>query len=153
MIHSPAQILAQHLIDQGIGTTHTTTSDWSVFVDHAPTPDDLVPKKIISVINQTAIIQGRYHSNRSGQQGKTVKQEGIQCVIRSDDPNDAWTKANDIANRFDAILRTNVTVEKRDYLVQSVTLVTSIVSLGEDPELRLRNFSLNATASIRQKPI
>lgn len=145
LAHTPADVLAQWLSDNGHGTIEslgtTGPSDWPIVVGKLTAdPDDA-----IAVSDQ----QGR-DEGRDMVTGEVLGQHGIQILLRAMKQNEGQVKINSIFVAVSALLRSSVTIGASTYLIQCVDPVGFPIPLGTEPGTRRDLFSLNATMSVRQ---
>lgn len=141
--HSPARIIRELLIDLSSGSaTASLDNDWAILVNNLPdTPDSAL------VVNDTTgILDGR-----SMIDGEVLTNHGIQLIIRDDNQQDGYAKANDIAIALDGIRRNTVIVESSTYLVHAVSRKGDVIYLGVDvPRSNLHLYSINGTVSLNK---
>lgn len=138
--HPPAEIVSKLLRDLGLATRRENNQAWPVFVSFLPAnPDDA-----IAVFDTSGKLQGRIQRT-----GETITKPGIQVRVRAKDYKTGWKKINTIRQALDAVLRTPVTVDGRVYTLQSVTLTSDITPIGQAPDSRRDEFTLNATLSFQ----
>jgi len=148
LYHSPAEIIAQLMIDLGLANGNEedeALTGWVVFPLHLPeTPDQAIQ------VQDTA---GRLH-NRTQVTGETGEHYGIQVLARSpQDPVTAYRKIKQLLEYFDTeICREEVTVydeaasTNRTYMVHALTRTSVAIPSGNDG--RRYFYAGNALASI-----
>lgn len=120
--HLPSDIIRELLYDLGLGDLYDS-EDWPIFVENHPnTPDQL-----ICVYNTTGIL------NDCTSFGDYSEHYGIQIKLRSTTETVGFYKANDISRTLDALTRTVVTLEGKDYLVHCCDRKGSVIPLGPEP--------------------
>lgn len=135
--HSPAQILRQLLLDLELGTGG---SPWRIY--YATMPDK--PDKAIRVAGTAGLHQGREMIG-----GKVYERYGFQIMIRSQDYEEGYAKANSIAIDLDqSVGRTTVSVDDSNYRIQSISRDGTVIPLGRDETSRRFLFSINGTTSM-----
>ena len=145
LAHSPAYILMQALVDQGVGVVGSVpkTGTWPIFVNAEPTePDDL-----ISCIDQAGRLGPRNHVD-----GSAEDKEGVQILVRSvGGSNSGWIKANAVAVVIDEdIYDQLVTISGTQYNLHSISRRGTVISLGKDENQSKRNYhSINVLLSVR----
>lgn len=139
----PSEIMARVLVLKGWGTTTNLNQTWPVYAEDEPDkPDNVL----------TVYVQGGDGSGRTMTDGEQQEEYTFQVRIRSQNPANGWSKANQIANGMDKdVLDVTVTLGTIQYLVHCVSRRGSILSLGKEYPSTLRSlFTINAQASIRQ---
>ena len=134
---SPANLIAQDLINEGVVSDPTVGNAWPVFVGKFR--DD--PDNAVMVTDTPARDDGRLMD------GTRIEHPGIQLIVRARYFPDARAKAVAITNRLDAIVRVKVTLDSKDYKIQAVSRFGGILSLGED-EAERSEMSINATTTV-----
>lgn len=132
--HSPADVIAQLLINSGLGTLGTAEEAWPIFVARMPENLD----NVISVFDTTGKKDGRYMRG-----GTVVERPGVLIGVRAQRYEIGYQKAKAIRDLIDATDHANVTIDAVTYTVNSISRTTPIVSLGESEERKNQEFSLN----------
>lgn len=137
--YSPGDVIAQMLVDLGIGTDSAVLLPWPVFVSSEPDlPDDCV-----TLYDTTGVIDGR-----SMIDGRVWTHYGIQVRVRSMNHQAGWAKADEIWTAFGkGVYDRRVTLGEVNFLVHSINRIEDIIPLG--PELGgggkgRRLFTINA---------
>ena len=135
--HLLADVIAQHFIDQGLGTALTDDSSWPVSVDSQPD----MPDSAITVYNVAGRLQGRIQKT-----GQTLEHPGISIRVRARRHSVAVAKGKDIFDAIDGMNRTIVYVDGVGYRVESLSNTTSMLSIGveKDREPGRQLITLNA---------
>ncbi len=141
---SPAKIIRQLLVDVGIfeevPTGTADNPDWTAYVNgHPDSPDNSA-----CLYNTTAITHGREHVN-----GETQKHYGLQIRVRGTDADAGYTKAREVVELFDSVLRQSVTIDGSTYLVQAIHTLGDVLDIGYDGVSKRRLFTINAKTDIR----
>ena len=142
--HSPADVIAQVLIDLGLGAdyaTDPTSVAWPVSVNDEPDePDDEI------TVNDT---EGRMQRRRLWD-GRWGEMHGVQVKVRSADPVEGYAKADAVKAALDALANRECAVDGTAYRVQSVSRTGGVLSLGKlRPVAAGRyGFTVNAVATI-----
>jgi hypothetical protein len=144
LLHSPAEIVRQLLIDLGLGVNKNVepAGAWPVFYDSRPgDPDSLI------VVTDT---QGR-DFGFSQLDGSMIEHFGFQVYVRARTHEDGWPKARQIATALDRnCCRVSVTLKGTTYCIASVTRSSQVLRLGKEIEATKRSqFSINATVALR----
>jgi hypothetical protein len=142
LYHTPAEIIAQMLVDLGIADypeTEDGLTGWTIFPNHLPE----YPDQAMSVVDT----QGRLH-RRIQVSGLIGEHYGIQVLVRSaQDPGTTYTKTKTILHYFDTEVRKEeVTLDNSVYIVHAVTRTSPALPVGKDGARFLH--SGNALASI-----
>lgn len=145
--HAAGEVVRQLLVDLGLGThaNDNPQGSWPIYHDHLPDS----PNEALCVYNTDGRLQGRTQVD-----GYMQEFYGIQIMIRALTPKAGTDKARKLAYALDhRILRNQVTVtdhsDSASYLVQAVTRVGNIISLGrETPTTERRTFTINGVASL-----
>lgn len=143
LLHSPADVIGQLIIDLGLGVTFTNPpTDWQVNVSNEPhTPDNVITTYDTSATND----------GRSQIDGEKYQHYGVQVRIRSSDHTTGYVKSQAIAVAFDeTVYQNTVTIDGSNYLVHSISRDSEVLAIGkETPESRRRVFTINALTCIR----
>lgn len=143
LVHSPAQVIKQWLIDEGFGTAPATPptahSAWPVFHDNEPaSPDSAI------TITDT---QGT--TFRKDSFGTRNEHHGVQIKVRGGTHAVGWPKARAIAVALDTLIDpVTVTVDGTDYCVGMIRRTGDVLRLGPEPGSTRRGFTVNAVAYI-----
>ena len=135
--HTPAEIVAQMLVDLGQANKYNLAGSWPVFFSQQP----VKPDNLVVVTNIGGRIHGRNHLT-----GWTRKHFGIEVAARSvreGNSGDAattvgWEKINQICNALDSsVLNRSVTVSHMNrpsvtYIVHACTRINDIRTVGPD---------------------
>tara|TARA_R110000824_G_scaffold172434_1_gene350259 strand:+ start:347 stop:796 length:450 start_codon:yes stop_codon:yes gene_type:complete len=141
LLHSPARIIRELLIDLSSGSaTSDLTDDWGAWVNTLPDS----PDEVITVNDTTGLLNGREMIA-----GEVLTMHGIQIIVRDNDQSEGYVKANEVAVAMDGVLRSSVTIDSSTYLVQAISRKGDTIYVGVDvPRSNLHLYSINATASI-----
>lgn len=152
MNHSPSEIIAKMLVDDGYAVFDqnlATGSKWKVHV--LIVPDD--PPRVITVYDTTGIKDGRIMA------GITIIHPGWQIMIRALSADIGWWMAKRIFDYSDTILRKSVQIDARTvetvllpastYRVQGLYKTGSVQTAGQDEKRRFL-FTVNGTTTIAQ---
>ena len=141
---SPASIVAQYLIDQGIMTLPTAGSNWPVYVSHLPDGDD-VKDNAGAIYNTTPVLDGRLMV------GTTIQHYGVNIQVRVEDEETGWDKCTAIMAALDAIHNTSVVRNSTSYLLVNVSQTSGINPLGlEAGTIRRYRFTMNYIVTMKQ---
>lgn len=140
--HSPAEIIANLLIDESLGTIPSDKGSWPIFI--AIVPDN--PDRIITVTDTAPIKQGRFQND-----GETQFHHGVQIAVRSASHTAGWTKADALTEALDKTIQyTGVTIGSSGYIVYAMSH-SGIIVVGKNVPISKRNlFTINATCAMRQ---
>lgn len=132
--NSPAELIRQSVVMDGLGTNPSDGGAWPVFVGHMP--DE--PANCICVYDTTGNIDGRIST------GKTIEHPGVQVRVRAIDHPTGYPKITNIRNHLDSILRQGIVIGEYSYTIQAVTIIGGIQALGQEPDgERRNNFTIN----------
>lgn len=145
---SPADVVAQLLIDLGLGTDPTESGDWPVFVSEEPdTPDD-----VITIYDTVGTREGRSQID-----GEVQEHEGIQIRIRSTDYDTGHRKTDAIKVAVDiTTYRNTVGISSvlgtgtMQYFVQAISRISMTGGLKESPTSKRNVFTINAVVALRE---
>ena len=143
LVHSPAQIISQLLIDLSLGTAPVDEGSWPIrFSGEADSPDN-----VITVYDAPGIKDGRSQID-----GEVQEHHGIQVRVRAGKHGVGYTKARAIAIGLDESVQLNsVTISESVYLVYAISRTSDVLALGKDhPTSNLNLFTLNAVVALRQ---
>ena len=145
---SPADVVAQLLIDFGFGTDPLLDEDWPVYVSEEPnSPDD-----VITVYDTTGLTHGSSQID-----GEVQEHEGVLIRIRSTDFDIGHRKQDEIKVGIDTTIYRN-TVEissvlgtgTDQYFVQKVTRISMTGGFKESPASKRNVFTINVVVNLRQ---
>lgn len=143
LLHSPAQIVAQLLVDLSLGNAPNVGGSqptWPVFVDNEPNS----PNDLITVTDTLGI------SFAKDAFGDRNEHHGVQVKVRGGTHGAGWPKARAIAIAFDGIVEPAiVTVGGTDYCVGMVRRTGDVLRLGPEPNSTRRGYTVNAVVYVR----
>ena len=141
--HTPADILAQALID---GEVLTDGGTWSVTVGFLLDDSD-----VAAVYDTVGRKDGR-HMYKSGASsdvtGRTVEHPGFQIRVRGVTQNSAQEKLKDVSEYLDTIRQQTIWIGSSVYHLVAVSKTSTALSLGRTEETRFHEFTLNGTMTI-----
>lgn len=143
LLHSPADVVRQLLVDLGLGIDYADDrTDWALFASGEP---DL-PDNCITVYDTTGLDEGREMVS-----GERQEHHGLQIRVRSKTQAVGFAKARDISVALDEdVYQETVAVDGDSYLVWAVRRTGDPLFLGKDAPNSKRNlFTINATVSLR----
>ena len=144
LLHSPAAIVADLLVQLGLGIDFDSSGDWKVFISGEP-PD---PDRIITVFDDPGRDSGRTHP-----QGVRLEHHGIRIQIRADTHAVGYPKARAIAVALDTtVYQETVTIDGTVYQVHSISRTSDVLALGKDAGSRRNLFSITAIAALFTAP-
>lgn len=146
--HMTEDIVAQLLMDLGVGTDPVDDLDWPVFSTQEPDlPDDC-----ITVYGTEGTKQGRNSFS-----GEVWMNPGVQLRVRSALPEKGGLKCKEIEEAIDGVYDRSVSLDPPTgtgtdvYLVHDVSRQGGAIPLGkESPSSRRNVFTINALVSLRQ---
>lgn len=141
--HSPADILAQYLIDKGEAELFDAEDppEWVIYVDfQPPEPDELV------IVNNTSGVLDA----RDLESGEQKERPGIQLVVRGHDHRNTYRKLS----RMVALMNKEVdwpivNLETSSYIIKNISATTAIGSFPQDDQQRY-SFFWNAIMTIEE---
>ncbi len=142
--HSPADVIAQLIVDQGWGVEYVDdNTDWPVFASGEP---DL-PDACITVYDTTGVDQGRVQVT-----GERQESNGFQVRVRGKVHKVAFAKVREIAVGFDTdVYAATVNLDGVAYRVHSVKRSGDPLFIGKDaPRSKRSLFTLNGVVSLRE---
>ena len=146
LIHSPANVLSQLLMDKGAGTDPIDEDAWPIYSNGEPSS----PDNVITITDTSGEIQGRVMFT-----GQELEQYGVQIRIRCNDPEDGFAKANALTVTMDQeIYRDTVTLDSDTYLVHAVNRKGGVIVLGKDAnKTDLNLYTINVTVTLTRTTI
>lgn len=138
---SPANIIRQFLIEEGIGQSHSK-KDWVVYT--ASEPDD--PDNAITIYNTRGTLDGRIHET-----GEVVQHYGFQTKIRGKDDETASAKGREIYTAYNQLLRRLITVNSVAIRLQAITLKSPLMPMGQQVKGRRILYVVNAIVTIDEE--
>lgn len=144
--HSPAEVVLQVMIEEGLVTKDSLELDWPGFNDVEPnTPDN-----VVTVYDTTGVIQARTQPD-----GEFMRNEGVQIRVRGNTKREAYVKIKSIFDHLSQEVSGNriVTVETTDgtgtYNLHALCRFGPILFLGRwKPNMNLHILTLNIMATI-----
>lgn len=139
---APSEVVAQLIIDLGIGTDPSTTvTDWAT----RATGEDYTPDNCITVYDTTAFMDGRTHD------GKLQGMPGIQVRVRSSGPRNGWKKAKYVEYQLSQVLDRIVHRNGNRYMVRSLNGFGGVLPMGKESPTSKRNlFTINCYVNLKQ---
>lgn len=145
MNHSPAYIITQYLISEGLLTDPQDSGDWPVYVGSLPDGDDVVDDAV-GCFDQTPVKDGRL------MQGENIFHAGGQILLRAKEYNTGYAKAQAIATALEQIDRDEQVIGSDTYRIDNVTQTTGVVVIGQEEENSKRRelFSVNFITTLKE---
>ncbi len=144
--HSPAQVMAQLLVDLGLGTTPNAGGDqtvWPVFYDNEPN----TPNNVVTVSDTTGVtFAGDSFGGRN-------EHHGFQVKVRSGTIRGGYPKANAILVGLNQLRLEGpriVAVEGVDYSVWQVRPTGGVMRLGPETNSTRRGYTVNGKVYVVQ---
>ncbi len=152
--HSPAEVVRQLLVDEGLCTDHgpalEAAAPWPAYATNEPdNPDDCV-----TVFDTQGQDDGRVMSD-----GQLQQHYGVQVRVRSAShgPVGGWRKAREIRTGLSKeVYRQDVTVTDEDgtasrYMVHALTRIGMVLPIGRDKPSSHRDvYTINMTVVVVQ---
>lgn len=120
---SQAEIIATHLIAQGIFTNPSAGSDWPLYVSNLPDSDEVNPNAAV-VYDTQGVLDGRYMSN-----GEYAEHYGFQIRARAQEYNEGWAKIQAAVTELIGMKNINVVVDSVTYTVNNASQFSNIIPL------------------------
>ncbi len=143
LTHSPADVIRQILEDLAVAVApgSASSTDWASFYSMEPDFQD----RIITCHDTTGISQGRTHVD-----GQLQEFHGVQVMVRAEDYEVAYNKAQSVAVNLDTNIQlTNALISSTLYTVYSFNRTSPVISLGrEAPNTRRSIFTINGLVSL-----
>lgn len=142
-MNSPAYIVAQYLINEGVlGDPLGTSLEWPLYhghlPDHAGLPDD-----VAATYDTEGVKDGRLMS------GPNVVHHGLQVIVRALSSQEGWSKIHEVCAALEAINAAGVTIDSVDYTIVNVSQRGTIMSMGLEGGTKRRSlFSVNFTVTL-----
>ena len=125
MNYSPAYIMAQYLIEEGILSDPDDSNDWPVYVGLMP-DDGVVDHNIAASIDTAPLKDGRVMGS-----GENIFHYGFQILIRSVEYNPGYLKTSEIADALEEQqVAFNAMMIKLDAEAGTLASVDFVSSLG-----------------------
>lgn len=142
LLHSPAHIISELLVNLSLGTYPDDNGSWSIFIaSEANTPDS-----VLTVYNTTSIIDGQSHID-----GEVYEHYGFMIRIRSYRNDVGYLKANAIAKSLaEDVVNNLVNIDGTTYIICACNRKGGVNDLGkvESPTSERNVFTINYTAAI-----
>ncbi len=141
-LHSPADILHAWLLQNGHISDPSSQRGWPGFVNHMPDK----PDQCVVVSDTAGVVDGRGQSTN-----RTYRHNGIQIRTRGKrvDYGTSYQRLNLIAGALDELRRETVTLDEDSlYRINSVTQISTIISIGRSPETDRPGFTLNMSLDV-----
>lgn len=139
LITQQANIIRAMLIIEGKAFEAGKNIDWSIFVSSEP--DE--PDNCLTIYNNRGTLQGRIHET-----GETVQHYGFQTKIRGKTDAVASAKGRQLMGVYDGILRYLITVDGQALRIQSITIRSPLLPMGQESKNRRQLYVFNAIATI-----
>jgi len=144
MDHSPAYIIAQHLIDEGLLTDPTGSGDWPGFVGALPDGED-VDHDAVGCMDTSPIKDGRIMG------GESMLHYGVQLLVRADAYNTGYAKAQALMSELESLDDNDVIIGSDTYEINNASTTTGVVVLGQEEGTKRREmFSVNFLITITE---
>jgi len=146
MDYSPAEIMTEYMIQQGLVTDPSDQTTWPIYTGLLPDDGD-VEDDIVACMDTEAVKDGRIFSS-----GENIFHYGFQFLVRAVEYNDAWQKAKALEDACELINRDEVDMDSTvTYRLDNVTLTTGVTSLGQEEGSKRRQiFSVNFLVTLKE---
>ncbi len=140
-LKSAANIMAQALINQGLGSDMEHLEEWPTATNYLPD----APDEIIVVYSTSGLI-----GTKGQKEGKRWLSHGFQVLIRGVEREEVESKGLGIERWLDeGIKRLEVSLEGNSFMIHSCKLTSELTFIGLEETGRRRNlFSLNGRVTI-----
>lgn len=147
MINSPAEVLRQVVVAEGLGTMPSANGSWPISVGSMSDK----PDNYGAFYDTGGRQSGRLHRRTPGNStpGKTVEYPGVQFRIRATSHPTAWPRIQAIFDLMDDVKNLTVEIGANVYLLQSVTKTSTILFIGTD-EFRRVSFTFNVVLTVKE---
>lgn len=140
--HSPAAIIADFLIAEGVFTDPSADSSWPLFIAHEPNS----PDECGTIYTTTGVDDGRLMT------GVNILHHGIQIRVRGDDYDAAWLQLQDALDSLEGLNNESVVIDSSTYTVFNTSQTGPAIPLGVEPGTRRRFlFTANLLVSLREE--
>ena len=145
MNHSPAYIIAQFLIEEGIFIDPSESGNWPLYVGLLPDGSD-VDHDVAACLDTESIKDGRIFED-----GENIFHEGFQIIIRAEEYNTGYQKAKEVTSILEVIFRDEIVISGTTYRIDNVTQTTGVVVLGQEEGSKRRElFSVNFLVTLKE---
>lgn len=141
MMHTPAEIVQQHLISESYGNSADDDGDWPTF--YSSLPDD--ENEAICVYDAEGLADGRIQRT-----GETILHFGVQVRVRAKTHTEAWKKVHALLPVLDGTFRALVTVEETIYRIQAIHIIAPPVPWRVADDKMRKSFSVNCLTTIQE---
>lgn len=140
LLHSPAEIIAQVIIDLGSATDGSLNQSWPIYDNVEPND----PDNCLTVYDTAGTPDGRYMVG-----GIADLHHGVQVRVRSYDHSPGYAKAMEIRALFEPLLNKQVSLGSSLYLIECINKIGDVLPLGQDvPDSKRRAFTINVVTPI-----
>jgi hypothetical protein len=146
LLNSPAFILAEYIIDQGIGSMTNPASNlaWPLYNNFLPDATG-VKTDLGSIYDTSGVKDGRLMT------GEMIAKFGIQFRIRSSKYEEGYNKAQEVAVALDSVFNGSVTIGVDEFEINNVSRQGPVISLGvEKGTTGRRFFTVNFLITLRR---
>lgn len=145
MNYSPAYILAQYLIGEGLLKGPSESGVWPAFVGSLPDGDG-VDNDAAVLVDTAPVKDGRIMG------GEPLFHHGVQILLRSVAYNAGYNKVAALAAALAGVQNDEVEVESGStYTLNNITQISGVLPLGQEPGTKRRwMFSVNFLATIQE---
>lgn len=143
MNHSPAYIMAQYLIGQGLAKDPGDSGDWPIYVANLPDGENVV-SDAVACMDTAPVKDGRV------MEGEAIFHYGVQLLVRTSDYTTGYAKGEALIENLETINNFQVDIGGDAYIIQNVSPTTGVVAIGQDDRSRREMFSLNFLVTIEE---
>ena len=147
MNYSPAKIIKEYLIDEGIVVDPEGSVDgWKIYLSNLPDGEN-TDYDAVACMDTSPVKDGRIMKT-----GETIFHHGIQLLVRTSEYNDGYAKASEILEALQVVDDVEITVGTDDFKINNVSPATGIVALGQEKGTKWREmFSLNFLVTLKEE--
>jgi hypothetical protein len=132
---SPAQLIAQFLVNQGVGSAPAGALAWPISVGFSPDGTGAQDSSI-TIYDTEGVGDGRILFT-----GEEINHPGVQVRVRAQAYGDGWGKMVELTHFLALLFRQTLTVGLYDYLVYNAFQVAPPASLGQEQSAKRRYLS------------
>jgi beta-lactam-binding protein with PASTA domain len=141
--YTPAEILVEYYIGQGIFDRIAPKVEWPVYVSHLPGGKE--QQQASAFTDSEPFSDGRLMF------GTHIEHGSVQCRVRARDFNTAKQKMAEVVNKAELIKRTIVTMpDGQVFRLDNVSRSSGVLPMGVEPETRLFLYSVNFVTTIKR---
>jgi hypothetical protein len=144
MNHTPAYILRQYLVSQGLLSLPSAGGSWPAWVSFLPDGPD-VPDEALALYDGPPFVDAREMRAHL-----VIQHPGILFRLRGRDYAGGWLKLYDILLALAQVVRVTVVIGASSYLLQSVDILSGVVATGRDSDTQRNEFEMTVNVTVSQ---